>query len=73
MASALDAFYDVLRRFTLGISDIMTWCVWETATTTICINSKLYKAQQVVPGQVGAGSFKIEKFIAYRAEQRLCL
>ena len=23
-ASALDAFYDVLRRFTLGISDIMT-------------------------------------------------
>ena len=28
---------------------------------------------QVVPGQAGGGSFKIETLIAYRAEQRLCL
>ena len=28
---------------------------------------------QVVPGQAGGGSFKIETLIAFRAEQRLCL
>ena len=28
---------------------------------------------QVVPGQAGGGSFKLETLIAYRAEHRLCL
>jgi len=28
---------------------------------------------QVVPGQAGRGSFKIQMLIAHRAEQRMCL